>query len=486
MRKYKNPLSRNLFIGCIALVFVLSTVITLIGFYIFRKGMYVQYESHLGDVVKLVESYVDLEDIDACLETNTESEKFSSFVHFVDRIQASYSLDSIILSRPFIKDGKYDIIFITSGYVERQRRGEQISAFPPLNLGDMMAKYFPPGVVERIYKDFEVGHGMKFNETPYSTGKEKGVSYSVAHTVFDSNGNPSVLISAGMPITFIHVVMRQYLLGITITAIIVCAIVLSFIILWLKNRILSPLNSIEVAARALEEKCRTEKDPEKIIFSIPKLESGDEFESMAETLTNMSEIVRNFIRDAIKSAVKVDSLERNLDETQQKAEQLELLAIKDSLTGIRNKTAYDEEVKKIIWEIENGNNEFGVAMIDLNYLKRINDTFGHEKGNISIIKLCQLVCAIFSHSPVFRIGGDEFVVILRNRDYKNVDSLVRQFNFELEEIAGNEELEPWEKISGAIGYAKFDKESDSSYDNVFRRADKAMYERKKEMKAMRE
>ena len=187
----------------------------------------------------------------------------------------------------------------------------------------------------------------------------------------------------------------------------------------------------------------------------------------------------------IKSAVKVDSLERNLDETQQKAEQLEQLAIKDSLTGIRNKTAYDEEVKKIIWEIENGNNEFGVAMIDLNFLKHTNDTYGHEKGNYSIIILCKLVCNIFSHSPVFRIGGDEFVVILRNRDYKNIDALIAQFNSELDRIAGNDELAPWEKISAAIGYARFDKNIDTCYDNVFRRADKAMYERKKEMKAAR-
>ena len=64
--------------------------------------------------------------------------------------------------------------------------------------------------------------------------------------------------------------------------------------------------------------------------------------------------------------------------------------------------------------------------------------------------------------------------------------IIPALQLDTKDIAGNEELEPWEKISGAIGYAKFDKESDSSYDNVFRRADKAMYERKKEMKAMRE
>lgn len=481
MRKYRNPLSRNLFIGCIALVFVLSTVISLIGFYIFRKGMYVQYESHLGDVIKLVESFIDLDDINYCLENKTETERFTNFVHLMGEIQKNYSLDSIIVSRPVKLEDRYEIIYITSGFAEPLKKGEEVIGFPPLKLGDYMGEHFSQEIVERIYNDFNVLHDIQFKETPYDLGR----SYNAVYTVFDKAGNPSVYINSGMPINFIHDVMSRYLLSIVVTAITVCAIVLFLIISWLKSRIINPLNSIEEAARVLEEKCHTEKNPEKIVLDIPKIESGDELEALTNTLSKMSENVKNFISEAIKSALKVDSLERNLDETQQKAEQLEQLAIKDSLTGIRNKTAYDEEVKKIIWEIENGNNEFGVAMIDLNFLKRTNDTYGHEKGNYSIIILCKLVCNIFTHSPVFRIGGDEFIVILRNSDYKNIDALIAQFNSELDRIAGNDELAPWEKISAAIGYARFDKNIDTCYDNVFRRADKAMYERKKEMKAVR-
>ena len=125
-------------------------------------------------------------------------------------------------------------------------------------------------------------------------------------------------------------------------------------------------------------------------------------------------------------------------------------------------------------------------MIDLNYLKRINDTFGHEKGNVAIIKLCKLVCEIFVHSPVFRIGGDEFVVILRTSDYENIESLISKFNKELDLIEKTEGLSPWEKTSAAIGYAIFDESSDTGYESVFCRADKAMYERKKAMRAGRE
>nr|MCR5252079.1 GGDEF domain-containing protein [Treponema sp.] len=351
-----------------------------------------------------------------------------------------------------------------------------------LKCGDYMGKYFSPETVEIIYNNFMRTRKIEFTETSYDAGR----SYNAIYTVLDSNGNPAVFINSGMPVNFIHDVMRHYLISIVVAAIILCVLVLLFIISWLKNRIINPLNSIEEGARALEEKCHVEKDPEKIGLSIARIESGDELEALTDTLLKMSENVKHFIREAIKSALEVDSLQRDLGKTQEKAEHLKLLATKDALTGIRNKTAYDEEVNTINFDLEKGNKKFGVVMIDLNYLKRINDTYGHEKGNVAIIKLCKMVCEIFDHSPVFRIGGDEFVVILRNSDYENIDSLIKKFNDELALIENTEELPLWEKTSAAIGYAIFDEDIDSGYESVFRRADKAMYERKKAMKAVRE
>ena len=175
-----------------------------------------------------------------------------------------------------------------------------------------------------------------------------------------------------------------------------------------------------------------------------------------------------------------------LRDTQERADAMSELATKDALTGIRNKTSYDQEVKKLEWKMGGDENlQFAIAMIDLNYLKRLNDTFGHDKGNIAIKKLCYIVCHIFEHSPVFRIGGDEFVVILLGEDFERRDTLCSIFNSKLEEIKENTDLEPWEKVSASIGIAVYDKSIDSNVDNVFKRADKEMYQRKKEMKANR-
>ena len=170
-------------------------------------------------------------------------------------------------------------------------------------------------------------------------------------------------------------------------------------------------------------------------------------------------------------------------ETEKKASTMEALAVKDTLTGVWNRFAYDEEVAKLNNDIRVGFAQFGIAMIDLNDLKKINDTYGHENGNFAIKKLCGIICDVFKRSRVFRIGGDEFVVILKKKDFKNIDKRIEEFSSRLMNIEADKSLMPWEKVSAAIGYAVFDAEEDVNVDDVFKRADMAMYQRKSAMKA---
>lgn len=268
---------------------------------------------------------------------------------------------------------------------------------------------------------------------------------------------------------------RSYVVSTTIAMVLLALAMIILALLYVSMNIIRPVTLLSNTAKNY---CSENNDVVHHAFEKLQVNTHDEIQELLSSMKQMESDMNANINTLVDTKVA-------LKETEDKANTLQALAVKDSLTGIRNKTAYDHEVGKIEEDLADGFNEFGLAMVDLNFLKRTNDTYGHEKGNISIRRLCMLVCEIFEHSPVFRIGGDEFIVILKNRDYRNVDSLIADFNKHLEDVQKDDTLQPWEQISAAIGYAKFDKKIDSTVDDVFKRADKAMYERKVAMKAER-
>ena len=100
------------------------------------------------------------------------------------------------------------------------------------------------------------------------------------------------------------------------------------------------------------------------------------------------------------------------------------MARRDELTGTKNKTAYHETEKELQRLVKDGGEPFGIVVCDINGLKLINDTEGHKAGDDYIKSACRLVCRIFHHSPVFRVGGDEFVVVLKGQDFAERVSLI--------------------------------------------------------------
>ena len=154
------------------------------------------------------------------------------------------------------------------------------------------------------------------------------------------------------------------------------------------------------------------------------------------------------------------------------------LAYVDPLTNVKSKHAYEDTVGYIDEQIKNGTAEFAVIMCDLNYLKLINDSLGHKAGDKAIQKAARMLCKAFPMSTVFRIGGDEFVVIPSVLEYAMIDEKLGILKMMIEEQK-NVSPNYLERISIAFGCAVFDRQSDRSYQEVFERADQQMYEDKK-------
>jgi len=147
-------------------------------------------------------------------------------------------------------------------------------------------------------------------------------------------------------------------------------------------------------------------------------------------------------------------------------------AYRDSLTGVKNKAAYADALERL--EDQPEEEPFGIVVVDVNNLKTVNDEYGHDRGDACLKRSCMLICSVFDHSPVYRYGGDEFVVILHGHDLEHAEELIVSFNEQSAQI--NEKAEnPWDRVDAALGVAYYEMGSSETADDVFKRADKAMY-----------
>lgn len=158
---------------------------------------------------------------------------------------------------------------------------------------------------------------------------------------------------------------------------------------------------------------------------------------------------------------------------------MEDLAYRDALTRTGNRQAWTEKNRRMNEKFITGD-VFGIAMFDLNNLKVVNDEFGHAKGDEYIQTAAEIICKNFKNSPVYRIGGDEFVAVLNSTDCEKAEALREKLEMDCYVYYCSH---PENKdFSIASGYAVVDYKKDTSFQAVFKRADADMYVHKKLMK----
>lgn len=158
----------------------------------------------------------------------------------------------------------------------------------------------------------------------------------------------------------------------------------------------------------------------------------------------------------------------------------------DALTRVKNKGAYTADLEALQTQADKEGSQmrFAIGIFDCDDLKEINDVYGHDKGDEYLKAACSVICGVFRHSPVYRIGGDEFAVILHGEDYQNREELIGQLDA-AQEAVNTSAQKPWEKVHFSMGFAEYDPENDSSVTDVSRNADKMMYENKRLRKKSR-
>jgi diguanylate cyclase (GGDEF)-like protein len=222
------------------------------------------------------------------------------------------------------------------------------------------------------------------------------------------------------------------------------------------------MNGYDVC-RSVKQNQRTKDIP--IIFVTAK--ENDEEEEFGLTLGAVDYITKP-IRPAIVS-VRVDM---HITLKQQR-DKLESMAMYDQLTGLNNRHYLYESADRKFSRAKRHKDQLSLLMIDIDNFKGINDLYGHQVGDVVLQFIGkQLLASARQEDIVARFGGEEFIMLLdqceKNQALKKAEELRQRISSEMVESVN---------VTASIGIAELE-EQDQSFEDIIRRADKALYESK--------
>ena len=279
-----------------------------------------------------------------------------------------------------------------------------------------------------------------------------GNFYSAYSPVFDSAGKVAGIVGIDFDAEWYDELVRKHTLAITVETILSVSIggVVIFII---ANGVRKRFKELNVGL------VRLSGTVDHLMQQVGVMSGGKEKQAKEaqDELEVLGEKIQTMQRDM---TVYLDYLQKQ--------------AYTDSLTRVGNSTAYHELAQKLEDKIQKGKDAFSVIVFDVNSLKVINDEFGHENGDKIIKGAAEAISKVFQLEHTFRIGGDEFAVVkerVTDEELAQVDAEIAAFN---EREKGSCVL-----LSISKGLARFEPDQDHSFKEVFARADKIMYEQKK-------
>lgn len=173
----------------------------------------------------------------------------------------------------------------------------------------------------------------------------------------------------------------------------------------------------------------------------------------------------------------MEELEQSNRERQKMIRKLRTLSLLDDLTGLYNRRGFFQASQHQVENASVWKQRLFLLFVDMDNLKWINDTFGHNTGDLALKKFAEILKNSLRKSDIKgRLGGDEFAVLARETSRTGLDVLVSRFKNKLNEFNRNKEY-PF-ILSASLGVAYYDPEFPCSVNELLLRADKLMYEAK--------
>ena len=461
MSRIRKPLKGSILKG-IALFAAVLCVFLIIAQYIFlQRTLYGQYQKRITSIINAAQSMIDPDDMEECIRTGAKSDRYNQTQTMLDNLKETSGVHYIYVVIPLNTEAADNMQNVIAGVTKE----EYISApYPLVELNGLTGDAYSPAIAGR-YMDAYNQEGITFfeNSTVF------GTDYTGLIALKDSRGNRVAALCVDCEAGEIRGQIRENMLDILIIVLILGLLFATFFMVWADRKIVAPIRTLEKGVAEFAGKSHDRLNPGLPAFSAAEIRTDNEVESLAKAVEQMSVDMQEYVKDLVEKETELARLSS--------------MANRDALTHVGNRNAYDEYAEKLQLKMAEGHTEFGVILADTNGLKRINGEYGHDKGDLYLQKACRVICEVFHHSPVFRIGGDEFVVMLTGDDYFNRQMLLQDGQATYRKSATDEKAAPWEQVSVALGMAEYSEGTDRTVQDVLDRADQQVREIKERIQA---
>ena len=468
METKKKSIRRSVISGCVMFVVLLGVFLALQSYVLFSRSLYESCDELLSGVIAHVERAIDMDAIETCIRTRESSEKIEQLQQVVDRMVDEFHLLYIYICIP-ADDGTGTMTSVIASTSEAERAAGDDESWGVMHVDE--DSYKPEELLP-----YREAWANSPKTSSFEGNSEYGLCYTMCKPLVSADGETVALLCADLAVDDLHRNVDDFVGGnLALTFAIGALLVLALLIV-LYRRAIGPILLLENGTRRVMNAQQEAQALSQLAQEAESVHTDNELETLSAAIAQMSHEMQSYVEET----------EKRVRSAEEAAEGMALVAYRDPLTHVKNRAAYNAKEAELEVDIVNGRAEFGIVMLDLNHLKKINDTYGHERGNHYIIGGCAVMCSVYDHSPVYRVGGDEFVVVLEGEDYRERERLLEQLRRRLRETSGDLGVEPWERYSAATGMAVFDGAVDRSVSQVFRRADESMYFNKQQMREGRD
>ena len=466
--KSKHPLGRTIAIMCALFIVILVLVLSGVSYVLYTQSMYRMYQDEMTGILNYIESTIDDDDMAECVRTWTESERYKESRILFDNFVDTYSnIHYLYIVKPLEPGDPVKVRSILSANSTYEKEFEPENV---IYIGDGEEEWYDEETAQTL-REIVAGNKDVF----FLDKTDWGTDYTLARPLTNSAGEHYGLLCVDIAIDDIQSVINKNININTLFVVVLGVLFIFGFLVWIQRRVTIPLKELEYSVVSFANSSHGKRNPEELVYTPPDIHTGNEVESLGKAVVKLSQDMRDYVHEIISAKDEAKAL-------QNRVSKMNVIAYQDALTGVKNKAAYDKKLEALNWDILNYSAAFAIVMADLNFLKIINDKYGHDKGNEYIKGSCLIMCTVFHHSPVYRIGGDEFVAVLEGEDYQMRDALLERIQEEFRKSASQSDLSPWERYSAAVGMAVYKQDFDQDAQAVFERADGEMYVAKVKMK----